>query len=207
MIDEKQRGLDRASRADVEETDLSRIRDIDWPQKRRSLLNYVSKYHPQINRDTLRIARGLKVTSILMLALADDTLRPMGLSWSKLFVMLWLRAAQDEGVNGLAPSALSDCLAVTRNTMSTLLSGLERQEYITRAVDGDDKRRFVMQLTPAGAEASDRCAAAIFGQLDDVLSEVSADGRESLLTTLMQIEQLFDERLQRINQNELSTDA
>lgn len=204
---EEQRGLDRANRADGEEADLSHVKDVNWTQKRRPLLNYLSKYHPQINRDTLRIARGLKVTNILMLALADDTLRPMGLSWSKLFVMLWLRATQNEGINGMTPSALSDCLAVTRNTMSTLLSGLERQGYITRAIDDEDKRRFVMQLTPAGAEAADQCAATLFGELDDVLGELPAEGRDALLTTLTHLEQVLHRRLRRADQNELPAEA
>lgn len=87
----------------------------------------LAQHFPDVDPQTFLIGRGLSVTHTLMMALAEEYLRPHGLSWSKLFVLLRLRAALEAGDDGLAPSALSKHLGLTRNTMSALLGGLERQ--------------------------------------------------------------------------------
>lgn len=89
-------------------------------------------HYPEADLSAIRVARELGLTYTLMMVSAEEYLRPAGLSWSKLFILLWLRAMQEEGKHGLHPSELSDHLAVTRNTVSTLLSGLERQGVTTQ---------------------------------------------------------------------------
>ena len=63
---------------------------------------------------------------------------------------MWLRAYLQEHSTGLAPSELSTLIGVGRNTVSTLLEGLERQGFISRELDPADKRKFIIRLTATG---------------------------------------------------------
>ncbi len=150
----------------------------------KSLLNH----YPEVDLSSIRVVRELGFTHGLLMIAADEYLRPAGLSWSKLFILLWLRAMQEEGHEGLNPSELSGHLAVTRNTVSTLLAGLERQGYITRELDPEDKRRFVIRLTSTGSEAAQKCAAPLFHHLQDVLSSMDHEPRVALVSSLMELQ-------------------
>ena len=150
----------------------------------KSLLNH----YPEVDLSSIRVVRELGFTHGLLMIAADEYLRPAGLSWSKLFILLWLRAMQEEGHEGLNPSELSGHLAVTRNTVSTLLAGLERQGYITRELDAGDKRRFVIRLTSTGSEAAQKCAAPLFHHLQDVLSSMDHEPRVALVSSLMELQ-------------------
>ena len=46
---------------------------------------------------------------------------------------------------------LARAVGVTEQTMSRILARMERTDYVTRSPHGDDKRRLVISLTPAGA--------------------------------------------------------
>lgn len=158
-----------------------------------SLLPNLLQHYPEVAVDTFRIVRGLSISYILLMTIADDHLRPSGLSWSKLFILLLLRAAHDEGNDGLAPSTLSSYLTVTRNTVSTLLGGLERQGYITRDLDVEDKRRFIMRLTPAGYNAIEASAVPLFKHLQDAMGRLETTQSDALLAGLTQIQCLLQQ--------------
>ena len=95
---------------------------------------------------------------------------------------------QDTEGKGLNPSELSGHLAVARNTVSTLLAGLERQGYITRELDPEDKRRFVIRLTPAGRDAVEACSTPLFSLLQVLVSAISQEQRIMLVQGLMELQ-------------------
>jgi DNA-binding MarR family transcriptional regulator len=152
------------------------------------MLKSLSHYYPEVDLSSLRIARELNFTQTLMMTWAEEYLRSSGLSWSKLFILLCLRAMQDAGEKGLNPSTLSGHLSVTRNTVSTLLGGLERQGYITREMDPEDKRRFVIRLTPAGWEAVERSSEPLFRHLQILLGSMNCEQRVALVHGLMELQ-------------------
>ena len=128
-----------------------------------------------------------------MMALADDDLRPAGLSWSKIFVLMWLRVAHDRGQDGLGPSDLSKVIAVSRTTISALLGGLEQQGFIERELDPHDKRRFVIRLTAAGAAVVQEAARPVFEDIQQLVEQMDPERRAALLDGL----DLFQELLLR----------
>lgn len=152
------------------------------------MLKSIVSHHPEVDLNAVRVARELGLTQALMMVSIEEHLRPAGLSWSKLFILLWLRAIQDTGEKGLNPSELSSHLAVTRNTVSTLLGGLERQGYIIRELDLEDKRRFVIRLTPAGRDALERCSGPFFSHLQALLSSMEYEQEVRLVQGLMQLQ-------------------
>ena len=153
-----------------------------------TILKSLLHYYPEIDLGAIRIARELSFTQALMMSWTEEHLRPSGLSWSKLFILLWLRAMQDAGEKGLNPSTLSEHLSVTRNTVSTLLGGLERQGYVTRELDPEDKRRFVIRLTPAGLDAVEKCSEPLFRHLQLLLGSMNSEQRVALVHGLMEFQ-------------------
>ena len=152
------------------------------------MLKSLLHYYPEVDLSSLRIARELNFTQTLMMTWAEEYLRSSGLSWSKLFILLCLRAMQDAGEKGLNPSTLSGHLSVTRNTVSTLLGGLERQGYVTREMDPEDKRRFVIRLTPAGWDAVERSSEPLFRHLQILLGSMNCEQRVALVHGLTELQ-------------------
>lgn len=65
-----------------------------------------------------------------------------------------LVVAQDPAKHtGVSPSELSQFLRVSRNTVSSLLNGLEEQGMIEREMHPTDRRQFVIRITPIGEAA------------------------------------------------------
>jgi DNA-binding MarR family transcriptional regulator len=62
-----------------------------------------------------------------------------------------LMVEQDAGnLQGLNPTRLSHYQNVKKNTISSLLRGLEEQGLVERTLDPEDKRGFFIRITPAG---------------------------------------------------------
>ena len=174
----------------VEERIARHIGDFGPAFGDKKILKSIISHYPEIDLSSIRVARELGFTHALLMGAAEEYFRPAGLSWSKLFILLWLRAIQDEGGKGLNPSELSDHLAVTRNTISTLLGGLERQGYITRELDPEDKRRFVIRLTSAGSEVVQRSATPLFSYLQVLLSSMDKKQHVALIHGLMELQRV-----------------
>lgn len=88
---------------------------------------------------------------VLALASAIDRacaarLKPHCLSEGK-FVLLFLLRGQPEG---LAPNELAERAGVTRATITGLLDGLERDDYVSRQADTHDRRKTSVRLTAKG---------------------------------------------------------
>ncbi len=151
----------------------------------------ILKNQPGIELSSFRLARELFKTQAIMMAYAEEYLRPYELSWSKLNVLFWLRAYQQEHATGLAPSELSALIGVGRNTVSTLLEGLERQGFISRELDPADKRKFIIRLTAAG-ETVTRAGLDELGQrLAQVLRLLGEEPRALLTGSLIQFREII----------------
>lgn len=75
------------------------------------------------------------------------------LSGPRLGILLRLMAEEDLGNrSGINPTHLSHMQSVSKNTISSLLRGLEEQGYIAREIDAQDKRAFRIRITPGGRE-------------------------------------------------------
>lgn len=75
------------------------------------------------------------------------------LSGPRWALLLHLLAEEQRGQQaGVTPTSLSRFQRVHKNTISALLRGLEEQGLVQRTLDAQDRRRFRIQLTPAGRE-------------------------------------------------------
>lgn len=99
---------------------------------------------------------------------------------------LLVRLAVDDrlGHEGILPSELSKFLGVSRNTVSSLLNGLEEQGLIERQLDPTDRRQFLIRITSAGDEMVRTEAPKFAAFVSNLFSALSADERETLLALL-----------------------
>ena len=101
------------------------------------------------------------------------------------FGLLLLMAHEQRGKEqGLTPTALSHFQGVSKNTISSLLRGLEEQGYIERTLDAEDYRVFRIRLTAAGREVVQLMAPRRVAFVNQLAAGLSAEEREQLLVLL-----------------------
>jgi DNA-binding MarR family transcriptional regulator len=100
---------------------------------------------------------------------------------------LGLGAAEISALANLARSqpvrvgALATATATRPTTLTSVLDRLDRRGYVTRDLDPADRRSFLVSLTPAGAEAAGRTAAAARGLEQQALASLTVAQRAGFL--------------------------
>ncbi len=132
----------------------------------------------------------LKLVTHLIGYLLEAQRKEDALSHARMRILIWLMAEKQRGNEaGLLPSELSEHLGVSRNTVSTLLNGLEAQGLIVRQLHPDDRRQWLIRLTPDGETLVRQRApqfAAFVGSLFQGLSEQEQQTLLALLDRLYQ---------------------
>lgn len=95
-----------------------------------------------------------------------------------------LVVAQRQGSAGVSPSELSQFLRVSRNTVSSLLNGLEEQGMIERELHPTDRRQFVIRITPTGEAAVLQRAPEFAGFIDGLFDVLTPEEQTALLGLL-----------------------
>ena len=157
----------------------------------------ILQHHPGLNLGALQIGRELILVHTLLMAQAEEYLRPYDLSWSKLYILLWLRAYQENRDSGLAPSQLSEFMSLSRNTISSLLEGLEQRQYVSRELDRQDKRRFVIRITPEGLQVAQTCLIALCEKLEVLLGPLDQGQRTELLANLQLFQTVLSKNISK----------
>lgn len=85
----------------------------------------------------------------LVLRLTDEHSAKLGLSQTKLSVLMYLNEEPDHCAS---PSELAKHCGVSRAAMTGLLDGLEQEKYVERDHNPSDRRALKVRLTPKGEE-------------------------------------------------------
>lgn len=102
-----------------------------------------------------RLGYLLKHAQQQLFELTNAALAPYGIVGRELAVLLVL--------DGAEPSSQLDIanrLGIDRTTMVAMLNTLEDKGLVQRTMHGSDRRRNVVELTPAGRETTDKASAA-----------------------------------------------
>jgi DNA-binding MarR family transcriptional regulator len=81
---------------------------------------------------------------------------------------------------GSPQQELAEALCMDANNVVLLLNELEQHRYVTRRRDPADRRRHIVELTPAGRQALRRAEKAQEAIEDEVLRALDAEERELL---------------------------
>jgi DNA-binding MarR family transcriptional regulator len=113
---------------------------------------------------------------------SEHELEPLGLRPRHLIALTVMR--ENGGVTG--QQELATELGVDRTNLVGLLNELEGEGLILRRRAPQDRRRHIVELTPAGEERLATAEAAIGAAEDDVLGALSDRQREQLFELLQQ---------------------
>ena len=81
---------------------------------------------------------------------------------------------------GVLQSDLAEALYMDANNLVLLLNDLEAHGWVERRRDPDDRRRHIVEVTPAGEHAIERAEHSMETIEEDVLSGLSGKEREAL---------------------------
>jgi DNA-binding MarR family transcriptional regulator len=132
--------------------------------------------------------RELEVVGGKAEAIVAENARSHGLSHAALNAL-----AVIEG-NGapLATGEISTRMHITTGTMTTVLDTLERNGYIHRLADPDDRRRVLVDITPAAQAVLDQMLPEVQQRAKVVMGVLDDDTLHTLLDTLATLDGAID---------------
>lgn len=89
----------------------------------------------------------------------------------------------------LSPSQLAQSLGVTRATMTRLLESLERSGLVERRLDVDDRRMWLITLTPSARSHLEEMLPSHFQRIKQVMDVFSEAERDQLIALLLKLEE------------------
>jgi|GEM_PF-3303903 len=133
-------------------------------------------------RQTGRVGQLLFVAQQAAQALAIERLEPLGLSPRAWGVLSTLAES-----GPLTQIELATTMAIDRTAMVYLLDDLEQQALVQRIRSPQDRRAFLIHLTPGGQDAQRRAAAALDGAAETLLTPLDEAERRHLVDLLATI--------------------
>lgn len=83
-----------------------------------------------------------------------------------------------------SPSSLAEKAGVTKATMTGFIDGLEREGLISRLLSNEDRRKFLIRLTPAGQSKLDEVMPDYYSKVQMLMSSLSIEERDVLLSSI-----------------------
>ena len=133
-------------------------------------------------RQTGRVGQLLFVAQQAAQALAIERLEPLGLSPRAWGVLSTLAES-----GPLTQIELATTMAIDRTAMVYLLDDLEQYKLVERVRSPQDRRAFMIHLTPGGRDTQRRAAAALDGAAETLLTPLSEADRGHLIDLLARV--------------------
>ncbi len=119
--------------------------------KRRRFLQFIAQVSPAADPISVMLFGQVLRANNLLVQAAEKNLVAAGLTWAKFRLLMNLHHAEKHGSpDGMHPSELSDTQGISRNTVSALISSLEREGLVSRGLSDHDRRSFLIRLTAKG---------------------------------------------------------
>jgi DNA-binding MarR family transcriptional regulator len=119
-----------------------------------------------------------------------------GISAPRWRLMMYLFMREKMGhAGGVMPTEISHFQQVSKNTISSLLRGLEEQGFIEREIDSEDLRAFRIHLTDAGREHITSTAPQRIEGINQLLAELSQEEIELLLALLTKVRRSLENKI------------
>jgi DNA-binding MarR family transcriptional regulator len=137
---------------------------------------------------TERVGQLLFIGAQAAQALATEGLDPLGLSpraWGVLSTLV------ESGP--LTQIELATALSIDRTAMVYLLDELEEQSLLGRVRNPEDRRSFLVRLTPKGRQKQREAAIELAGQAETLLEPLDAAERRQLVELLTRIADHWEE--------------
>jgi DNA-binding MarR family transcriptional regulator len=117
-----------------------------------------------------------------MTARVRRVLRPLDLGVQQFLVLKQL-----EALRKASQAELADAAGIDRSNLATIAAELCERDLVQRTRDTDDRRRYVLRLSAAGARLLDRTDGAITAAEDELLAALDPDQHEQLYNLLRRV--------------------
>lgn len=161
---------------------------------REEFIKFVREVSPQADVTSVVLFGQFHRANQLLEHAAEKSLERVGLSWAKFRLLLNLMHVEKHHGDGMQPSELSARQDISRNTVSALIGSLEKDGLISRELHGEDRRRFVIRLTPKGRKIVQAQLADQFQFVANCFEVFNAKERQALLDQLTRLNQNLSEK-------------
>lgn len=168
---------------------MSRKSWLQDKDKRQKWMQFMQKFNPQIDPQTIRLMDELGYVSRAIYHMGGQSVEEAGLSYAQYRVLMHLFFAEQMGERTeLNPSEISERQGVSRNTMSSFIRNLEDEGLVERRLDPNDRRRFNISLTAAGRDVVRQYTRQHLETIDLFFSALCSDEQLDLLNLLQKLE-------------------
>lgn len=168
--------------------------------------DHYEEMHKHLRQHLLKMTdgadiRGLELSSLIRLlanyyaGIITQKNVPGELSGPRMGILIRLMVAENSGKKGgINPTALSQFQNVKKNTMSSLLRGLEESGLIERNMDPNDKRVFLIRISDAGKKLLETTGPKRLLQMNDLASDLSDEEKNQLIFLLEKLRNSMKKR-------------
>ena len=132
---------------------MAEQKTINFEQAQALLYQHLQEMAPGESLHGIELINLLRMNMHFVEAIIAQHPRLGELSGPRMGILMRLMAEEDMGNSqGVNPTRLSHYQNVKKNTVSSLISGLEEQGLVERTINPEDKRGFNIRLTRSGRE-------------------------------------------------------
>lgn len=152
------------------------------------VLRKVAERYASIDAEAMEIMIRIKQLSVGDECAYQEALEPYGLSEGRFFVLCCLFSEEIVGHKDPSPSEIAEHLGVTRATVTGLLDGLERDDFLERHHDAKDRRALTIHLTDKGRGIMDRFIPEQFPRIKPQVFQLSSKDKQTLIALLTKLQ-------------------
>jgi len=154
---------------------------LDDEDKRQRWITFVQSINPDISPQSVRLMGDWRRIGHALDQIGEASLSQSGLTEAQYLVLMSLYIhEQVENRAMLNPSEISKWRGTSRNTISSLIRGLEQDGLIARTLDESDRRKFNICLTENGRARVSQYAHKQFSAVAGCFNRLSLDEQETL---------------------------
>ena len=136
------------------------------------LLSEWKQERPDLDPSPVGIQGRIVRLSTHILRQSENWLRPFDLSWEAFSLIVTLRRSGRP--YELRPTDILRESLLTSGAITNRIDRVEQMGLVERRPDKEDRRSYVIRLTPAGKRLADKAIAGHFAAVDDLLSDLSS---------------------------------
>lgn len=154
------------------------------------LLDEWEEERPDLDPSPLGVQGRIVRLSAHLLRHAESYLAPLDLGWEAFSLIVTLRRSGKP--YELRPTDLLRESLLTSGAITNRIDRVEKMGLVERRPDADDRRSYLIRLTPAGKRLADKAIATHFSAVDDLLDVLSAGERTQLAGLLSKLLESFE---------------
>jgi len=167
-----------------------------YEEMHKQLKQHLLKYVKNEDIQGMELSSLIRILANIYSAAIAQKAGPDELSGPRMGILLRLMIADESGSSfGISPTQLSHYQHVKKNTISSLLRGLEESSLIERMPDPQDKRAFMIRITQKGKQLVKTVGPERLKMMNDLASDLTDEEKKQLITLLDKLRKSMRDRV------------